>query len=188
MISFLCEPSTVLKILLERTSRGCLPDRTIRLPTKYATPNVSTRLLFRLLIPPALPYDWGQQPRDAKLVIHRPISTKGRPIKEVIAEARRAVGDALEDWQRPIEVNAPSPPPSIWFVRRRSSWLPMAGVGVKIQQMRRYDHGGEIVCLYGRKSGIEIYIGRVCYCLRKALLNPVWKINAPCRYRGTKKY
>ena len=39
--------------------------------------------------------------------------------------------------------------------------------------MRRYDHGGEVMCLFGGESGIERYMRRVYYCLRKALLNPV---------------
>lgn len=62
----------------------------------------------------------SRQPRNVRLVIHPAIPTEGRPIKEVMAEARRAVGDGLEDWQKPMPDAAvlspppspPSPPPS----------------------------------------------------------------------------
>lgn len=56
-----------------------------------------------------------RQPRNVRLVIHPPISTAGKPMKELIAEARRAVGDGLEDWQRPkpdaADLSEPSPSP-----------------------------------------------------------------------------
>ncbi|CAM9970114.1 unnamed protein product [Ascophyllum nodosum] len=52
------------------------------------------------------------KPRDVRLVIHKPIATEGRPMKDLIAEARRAVGDALEDWQKPLEAIPPSQSPS----------------------------------------------------------------------------
>eukprot|EP00752_Nemacystus_decipiens_P009208 g8224.t1 len=57
-----------------------------------------------------------RKPRNVRLVVHPPISTEGRPMKELIAEARRAVGDGLEDWQRPkpdaAGLSESSPPPS----------------------------------------------------------------------------
>jgi len=60
----------------------------------------------------------SDQPRNAGLIIHPPISTEGKPMKELMAEARRAVGDGLEDWQKPkpdadesSSSSLPPPPP-----------------------------------------------------------------------------
>ncbi|CAM9136592.1 unnamed protein product [Scytosiphon promiscuus] len=59
-----------------------------------------------------------RKPRNVRLVIHPAISTKDRPIREVMKEARKAVGDGLEDWQKPkprasaTDLSPASPPPS----------------------------------------------------------------------------
>ncbi|CAM9173431.1 unnamed protein product [Ectocarpus sp. 4 AP-2014] len=62
-----------------------------------------------------------RKPRNVRLVIHPAISTEGKPVKDLIAEARKAVSDGLEDWQKPRpKVDASSnedalpstPPPS----------------------------------------------------------------------------
>ncbi|CAM9505655.1 unnamed protein product [Pylaiella littoralis] len=52
-----------------------------------------------------------RKPRNVRLVVHPAIPTEGRPIKEVIAEARRAVADGLEDWQKPKPDDPPPPTP-----------------------------------------------------------------------------
>eukprot|EP00903_Cladosiphon_okamuranus_P011762 g11056.t1 len=55
-----------------------------------------------------------RKPRNVRLVVHPPITTEGKPMKELIAEARKAVGSGLEDWQKPkpADLSEPPPPPS----------------------------------------------------------------------------